>query len=406
MLSAQSVQNPSLLPANNPVEATIMNEPSAFWLEFSDKIIVAISDEHDSAKRSEIMASGYQLLSKHTKDVFASKAAYSLAILLYKDGEFESARKYFEWSLFAQESHPGLRLSARHMVAECFKAEGKYQEAIKASEAISIEKGPDELKSLLSKAALERKADLIAITDDGLTLKNRGAIESNYAAAALISSAHSKLSIDAEANALRSRIENLREMGEADKAIAVGIEFIKSYPDSYYAPIVAMEICFAEKSVLRSENIKKWLAFFQKDNHVSDNAGIANLKYALVNALIYESKYVEALGVGEVLINYVATPQDPIPWGEAAVSSVVNSLVLCAEQIGDVGLVDKYKKMLLSRYSTSAEAVMMLADNKRDSKHRGYGVVIAVSISLIGILALIKLISIKYRGAFAAADKR
>ena len=362
-----------------------------FWEVFAADILGQVDLETNANNKTKVLLRGVQLVEANSSDPFANLAYYRSGICLFKLGEYSNAVVLFDKSLRIPETHLGMHLAAQHMMAECYKVEGDYSNAIIRSDTVIRMEPAGVIGSQIRQSAFVRKADLMSMNDSADRVQ-REEVEALFSAAADMSNVTS-------GDAVRARIANLKRLGKFSEAMEIGTKFMTSRVDDAFSPLIAIDLALLTNRYAESKDLMKWVNHFSSNAIAFRGAGLANLRYALMNAYTREQKYSEAFEVGKELQGFEELRNDPVPWGDAHRSSLLAVMALSAEELGLTSEADRLKALLLSAYSNSPNAIMEKADRDNQSRHDGasqrqpghisFLIVVIVGVASLAFLVLI-----------------
>ena len=293
------------------VESSPQQQVNEFWEYFSTGILVRIAELENPEEAREPLSDGWRFVQENGSNIFACKAAYSIGLHAFKLGHIGLATETFHWTLGVPETNPGDHIMMRHMLAESYKAQGNYEEAISWSKEVIQAEGPPNLQKGLRQVALLRIADLTASSptaseNDRIRaelLFEAGSVSSGSGPVAAFKGPH-----------LRSRMANLKQQEEYEQAKRLGLQFIELNHNDPFSPIIALDLCQLENQIPPIGDLEYWVKYFE-ERKISDSAGLANLRYSLFNGYIREEAYEKAAQLGAELLKVERKAGDPIPWG-------------------------------------------------------------------------------------------
>ena len=336
-------------------------QPTLFWGNFTSQFLYPEKQTEDPTAKLEFLQRGWADVLTNAADPFACRASYSIGVELYKRSAFDDARAKFEWSLERPETFPGDHLFAKQMLAECYKATGDFSSCIRVSEEIKRSTdGPVTIRTMLQKEAAARICDL-ALASKTPSVDDRRTAENYFEF--ISTNQDGTNEAKPSANLVRKRIENLKQLGDSQKADSIGRDFLANNATDSFSPILAMDLCILTNQLGVWQDYKRWVEYFQSKG-VSNTAGIANLEYELMNAYTRAYKYNEAHEVGVVLLNFKEENGGPVPWGASERSSLLSMSINVANQLGNNDEVQKLKEILLTQYPNGSDAAMQRPGNE------------------------------------------
>jgi hypothetical protein len=335
-------------------------QPTPFWESFTSQFLYPEKETNDATAKLRLLQQGWADVLTNAADPFACRASYSIGTELYKRSAFDDARAKFEWSLERPETFPGDHLFGKQMIAECYKATRDFSSSIRVSEEIiGSTDGPATVRSMLQKEAAVRICDL-SLASKTPSVDDRRTAESYFGF--ITTNQEGTNEVKPSANFVRKRMENLKQLGDFQKADSIGRDFLANNATDPFSPVLAMDLCTLTNGPGAWQDYERWVEYFQSKG-VSNNAGIANLEYELMNAYTRAHKYKEAHEVGIVLLDFKEENGDPVPWGANERSSLLSMSINVANQLGNMDEVQKLKETLLTQYPNGPDAVMQRPNN-------------------------------------------
>jgi len=162
------------------------------------------------------------------------------------------------------------------------------------------------------------------------------------------------ISAQQQASEVRAEIASLKENRDLENAFLAGDRFIQANPQHPYSPLIALDLCLLTNHYASREALQYWIRYFEIKNPTNHSAGLANLKYNLVNACARDALYEESYVLGQELLRFTRRTNDPIGWGPSQQGSILNTMAVCAGVLGQQGQEGRLKTMEAAIYRENA----------------------------------------------------
>lgn len=298
-------------------------ERSDFWGHFQETVL---SPEWAVQNASVLTAYGVDLIRENQESKFANQAATRLAVKMRMSGLCSEALDVLDLALELPETHVGNHMRAWHTKAECLRVLGDNTGAAEASEEVLNYSEPTSLAQNLHQLALVRKADIILLSPDVVRDGRRIA---EAALAPLTEIPNGGPGAEYRGQLVRARFLNLKEMGQLSKAERVAKDFLNDKPCDPWAPVIAVDLTKITEHLAKKTPLEHWLKFF-RDKGCSESAGLAILKYTLMNTYTREEMYDEAIVLGRELMTFKKAEADPVSWSDHYLESIKATIIVAS----------------------------------------------------------------------------
>lgn len=266
-----------------------------------------------------------QLSTEPDDDPWICLCYYQMGCVTFENiHNYSSAVDYFDRSLKYPETTYGNHLSALQMKMLSLKHLRRFQEAANVAHIIIETSGPDQLRRPIVPNAAYLEAQLREWADNG-DGKQRALAEIMYENALtdtnITSLENGSESFKLEEGSLRERVQNLLALHQTNNAAAVCQRFLDRNPQSYYAPLIALDLKRIQAGRIPL-TVNELVDIASKYN-LHSGAG-AHVLYELAAAKAREGNQRGAIDNAQELISLKLSETDPMPLDTSLLSAAID----------------------------------------------------------------------------------
>jgi tetratricopeptide (TPR) repeat protein len=330
---------------------------------------------------------------------------YQIGMVMYRNNrDYAGALDAFNKSLEYPETTPGQHLQAEQMKMECLNSLHRYQEAATTANLIRKVPAPESLRKLIVPNALFMEAQLREKSDTG-DGKQRALAEQVYKDALSDTNVTGLIKPDdlykLEEGSLRERVQNLVTLNKTNEAADVCKDFLRHHPNSYYAPLIALDLKRIESGRVALSVAE--LKDISSKYDLNSGAGV-HVTYELAVSESLEGRRQDAIKYAQKVISLKVPPKDPMPVSLGLVSEAINVRTFAYLREGETNEALKSAAALDSNYVNEVRRAISNSaafQNSRDidklylpSEHNMVLVRLALgSFAIISAVVLILLLS-------------